>query len=296
MCSNKGSKNYAALALTLITSPTDSVYESVSLQLRRTVLDSELSTTKACAINTLSIATFFCDTLSDEKNEVLDFFFRIISSDGNYADANDSVEVVASALEAWGFLATLLEDVRNVIETALESFTDQLDSTYTTIKLAAGENIALLYESGCTLLDEDEEISNDEEILQLDNDSPSGKALVRKHFRADVENQLRQALVSLSTVSDRHISKKDKKSLHINFADILNSVDNPLCGPRYHNAIDYKCGKRYGNRLIVKIGRTGEIRIDRWWKLHRFKALKRVLQGGFMVHYEYNGVILDSLP
>jgi hypothetical protein len=36
--------------------------------------------------------------------------------------------------------------------------------------------------------------------------------------------------------------------------------------------------------------------VDTWWKLHRLNALKRLLQSGFMVHYEFNQVVFDSLP
>jgi hypothetical protein len=36
--------------------------------------------------------------------------------------------------------------------------------------------------------------------------------------------------------------------------------------------------------------------IDRWWKLMRLKALRRILQGGFLVHYRDNEVIFDTLP
>jgi len=38
------------------------------------------------------------------------------------------------------------------------------------------------------------------------------------------------------------------------------------------------------------------MKIDKWWKLHRLQALRRVLGGGFVVHYEDNEVIFDSLP
>jgi hypothetical protein len=36
--------------------------------------------------------------------------------------------------------------------------------------------------------------------------------------------------------------------------------------------------------------------IDSWWKLARLNALKRLLQGGFLTHYERNAVVFESLP
>ena len=51
-----------------------------------------------------------------------------------------------------------------------------------------------------------------------------------------------------------------------------------------------------GSRLKVAIHGGGRMTIDRWWKLHRLNALKRLLREGFLVHYEVNQVVFDSLP
>ena len=48
--------------------------------------------------------------------------------------------------------------------------------------------------------------------------------------------------------------------------------------------------------MAVRIHKDGVMRIDKWWKLMRLKGLRRVLQGGFVVHYEKNGVVFESLP
>ena len=47
---------------------------------------------------------------------------------------------------------------------------------------------------------------------------------------------------------------------------------------------------------MVRIHKTGVMRIDRWWKLHRLQGLRRVLQGGFVRHYESNEVVFETLP
>ena len=38
------------------------------------------------------------------------------------------------------------------------------------------------------------------------------------------------------------------------------------------------------------------MRIDKWWKLTRLQGLKRILQGGFVSHYEKNEVVSETLP
>lgn len=258
-------------------------------------MDSDSTIIKARAIQALGVATFFCDTLSDEKQGVMDYLLQIIISDGQYVGGHDSSEVVTSALESWGVLLTQLEDVKILARVALEAFTEQLESAYPNVAIAAGENIALIYEKGCIRVDENDEVPNDEEMLELEDDSIVGVAIVKKCFLYPREKELRQLLSSLATISNRRVSKKDRKLLHFNFADIFKSVENPLRGPRYHDAINQKDNKYYGNRLVIKIGRNSEIKIDRWWKLQRFMTLKRVLQGGFLLHYEDNGVVFDCL-
>ena len=265
------------------------------MQLKATIMDSDSTFIKAGAVQVLGIATFFCDTLSDEKQEVMDYLLEIIGSDGQYVGAYDSSEVVISALESWGVLFTQLEDMKNLATDALEAFTEQLESAYPNVTIAAGENIALIYEKGCVRVDEDDEVLGDEELLELEDESSTGIAMVKKCFLYPREEELRQLLSSLATVSGRRVSRKDRKLLHFNFADIYKSVKNPLRGPRYHDAVNQKDNKHYGNRLVIKIGRNSEIKIDRWWKLLRFMTLKRVLQGGFLLHYQYNGVVFDCL-
>ena len=84
--------------------------------------------------------------------------------------------------------------------------------------------------------------------------------------------------------------------MHANFADILNTVEQPSRGPRYQKAIDQETGRRYGSRMSIRIHKTGSMKIDKWWKLHRLQALRRILGGGFVVHYEHNEVVFESLP
>ena len=110
------------------------------------------------------------------------------------------------------------------------------------------------------------------------------------------KNQLEHTLSQLATESSKRIAKKDRKALHTNFNDILSTVEYPPRGPRYQKAIDQETGKRYGSRLTVRIHKTGSMKIDKWWKLHRLQALRRLLGGGFVVHYEKNEVVFESLP
>ncbi len=287
-----------ALAMTLITLPSEAVYDNVSAPLKRTIADSGSIPTKVAAIHTLGTCTIYGGASDDEIFENLAYLLEIISSDGHFVEAGDEGDVVTAALEGWGFLATHIEDLEDESEGAMEAFVEQLESSDPSVQIAAGENIALIYEKSYTPQEEDEEVSDDGEAMSdpEDESMPGAPKLVKRYTPCRRTDQLVHTLSSLASLSTRKLSKKDKKSLHSNFADILNSVENPTRGPRYQNAVSHETGKRYGSRMVVRIHQNGVMRIDKWWKLHRLKGLRRVLQGGFVGHYEKNEVVFESLP
>ena len=94
--------------------------------------------------------------------------------------------------------------------------------------------------------------------------------------------------------------------MRVEFRDVLSTIEVPTRGPRYSTALDPETGREYGSRMKVAIHGLREQRkgasrsrfmlIDKWWQLHRLNGLKRLLQGGFLVHYEFNQTVYDSLP
>lgn len=285
-----------ALALTMITLPTDDFYEAVAQQCKRSISDSGSLTIKAAAIQTLGIAAFYGDASDSEIEEIMEFLLSIVESDGEIVDASDDASVVAAAEETWGFLATQLDDTQDMTEAAMDAFVEQLDSSDPGVSIAAGENIALLFEKSYTPLEDGEEPPPSDSDESEDERVARGETLVKRYDVYRRRDQLLAQLQRLASISGRSISKRDKKSLHANFSDILHSVENPTRGPRYQTAIDQETGRHYGSRMTVRIYDRGEMRLDKWWKLMRLKILRKVLQGGFVVHYESNAVVFDSLP
>lgn len=225
------------------------------------------------------------------------FLLEIVESDGLSIDAHDEGPVVIAALEEWSLLATALDDVEEATEAAMEAFVEQLDSADAGVQTAAGEAIALLYEKSYTPLEDDEEASSDNDDDE-DSDGPrTGEKLVKRYTVYRRQDQLLHTLDALANASSRRISKKDRKTLHSNFADIRNSVEKPTRGPKYSTAIDQETGRVYGGgRMKVKINRSCEVRVDKWWKLQRLNALRRVLQAGFVRHFGENESVSRCLP
>lgn len=285
--------------MTLMTSPSDLIYEAASTPLKRAISHSASTASKAAAIHTLGTCTFYGGASDDEILENMEFFLEIVTSDGYTISAPDEPEPVTAALEEWGFLCTLVEDMSDQSEDAVEAFAEQITSSFPSVQIAAGENIALLFEKSFRQVDPEEDSLADfpdSEIMSDPDETPGVPKLIRLYPAYRRTDQLIHSLQSVASISTHHLSKTDRKALRTNFADIVNSVEYPTRGPRYQNAISHETGKRYGSRMVVRIHNAGVMRIDKWWKLTRLQGLKRVLQGGFVGHYEKNEVVFETLP
>lgn len=289
-----------ALELLVITSSDDKIYLNAEPVLTRAIRDSTSNVVKAAAIQCLGACTIFGGAGEDGILEQMTFLLDIVASDGQSVDAADDPTTVTAALQVWGFLATEIEDFESESEEAVQIFMDQLDSSDLGVQIAAGENIALLYEKSYTPQEDDE--SDEDEDMEDESDEHAneptgGPKLVKRYNAYHNTPELEHQLQGLATIHNKRISKRDKKSLHSNFASILTTVENPRRGPRYNMAIDQDTNRHYGSTLTVKIGRHGIMSIDRWWKWVRLSALRRILQGGFAEHYfQGNRAVLDSLP
>ncbi|KAL9007467.1 MAG: hypothetical protein Q9173_007272 [Seirophora scorigena] len=287
-----------ALAMTVVTSPSDLIYEAVASPLKRVISNSNSITSKAAAVHCLGTCTFFGGASDDEILDNMAYILEIVASDGGFIEAQDEPTPVVAALEEWGSLSTLIDDLAGESEEAAEYFVDQLSSSDPAVQIAAGENIALLYEKSYRPLADDDGLADldENDIISDPDDIPGVPKLVKNYDVYRRTDILKDTLSDLATLNTRRLSKKEQKSLRTNFADILDSVEYPTHGPRYQNAIDHETGKRYGSRMTVRIHKEGVMRIDKWWKLHRLQALRRVLQSGFVTHYERNPVVFESLP
>ncbi|RKF64068.1 Uncharacterized protein C20F10.03 [Erysiphe neolycopersici] len=281
-----------AITLTVITIPSEINYDFVEQDLKRTYRDSKFSHVKAIAIYSLSAIAPYAGASEFEINEIMDELIDIVESDGNSIDAPDNAEVVVAACEAWGHLATFLDDLESKTETVMDAFMEQLNSSDSNVQIAAGENIALLYESSYTEREaEDGPASKiyDNEGFLIDS-SRVKRYEVYKH-----KDQLLHTLTSLKNESSKHIAKRDRKNLHASFSDIINTIEYPTRGPRFQNAINVETGNRYGSRMKIRVKNKASLDIDKWWKMFRLNALKEVLGGGFLVHFQQNNAIIDSI-
>ena len=281
-----------AIALTVISFQDDISYDGLSAQLKRTICDTQSLPTKAAAIHSLGTCIAFCGAGDDEIVEVLNFLLEIASSDGSFIDATDDAETVIAALQEYGFLTTYVEDLEAESEDAVAAFVDQLDSDSVYVQIAAGENIALLYEKSYTPMEEDDTLSDLEETEDNsssgdDSGNSDGPRLIKRYNAYHNTYEVLEKVQALASLSSRKLNKHEKKKLHQSFASIQITVENPRLGLQTNSA----------SRMTVRIHQEGEMKVDKWWKLMRLNALRRLLQGGFVNHYfEGNKQVLDTLP
>ncbi|KAI1006458.1 hypothetical protein K3495_g1763 [Podosphaera aphanis] len=280
-----------ALALTFITVPSEDFYDAVHQGLKQAIKNSGYKSVKASAIHTLSVAAIYGGASDSEIDEIMDELLGIIESDGHSVDAADEAEVVTAASQAVGYLATYQNDLEEKSEIALDAFLEQLESSDVSVQVAAGENIALFYEK----IYDYQQSKNGRVSEKEDEEDVGSDSIEPRNLYHRVDHALHM-LKKLASESSRSIAKKDRKILHSIFSDVLNTVEHPNRGPRYQNAINDQTGKRYGSRMSVRIQKTASLRIDKWWKLHRLQALKRILGGGFVIHYQNNEAVFESLP
>lgn len=278
-----------AVSLTALSFENATLYETMSALLKRTISDSQDNPSKAAAIECFGVCLTFGGADVGEIAESCTFLLEIIQSDGSFVGADDNAEVVTAALTTYGLLLTQIDDVEQESEDAIEALMEQLDSGDVNVQIAAGEAIALLFEKSFTAREDDDDSDEDGEAEDDESDGAAhgDKTLVKRYNAYHNPSEVLDKVSNLANLSTRALNRHDKKKLHQSFASIVITVENPRNGLQTNSS----------SRMVVRIHRDGEIKVDKWWKLMRLNALRRVLLGGFINHYfEGNKQVLNALP
>lgn len=285
-----GSATEKALALqaiqaTLLTSPSEALFDDLDHPLHTACEDEEDSEVKASAVQAMAVATLFAGGSETAAEQFLDFLISIIESDGEAVGAVDSGHVVTAALQAWSFVASQIDDISPQAFEAMEAFVEQLDSTDVEVQTSAGANIALIFEAA---RDEEEETG---ETFNLQYDP---KRLISRMAEA-------------SKPAAKQTSRKDRRHLRKHFASIVTSLEHGK-GPGYSTsgrpASNPHTGgskvehdrevNEFGYREKLRVGDTVVV-VDSWSLLARIETVRNVLGGGFPTHFNDNPTVADLL-
>ncbi|KAJ4302308.1 hypothetical protein N0V88_002451 [Collariella sp. IMI 366227] len=277
-------RSIKAFTLTILTCPSETVFEQAQPVLKAACNDAEDEEIKVAAIHALCFAVTYGGGSSTAADETLDYFLEIIESDGQFVGATDSVAVVTAALQAWAFVASHMDDLIEQSEAAMETFMEQLDSSEPDVQTAAGVNIALLFESAR----EHEEETGEKVDMQYN------------------QHRIMTRMGEIVRDSSKSVSKKERRNLRASFASIVTSLERGK-GPGYSTAgrsgpNPHKGGAKTDDSEFHEFGYKEKIRIHGQillidtWSLHaRAEMLKILLGGGFGAHYIENPVVREIL-
>ena len=273
-----------AVSLTALSYEDDSLYENMTDVLHRSISDSQSFVVKAEAIHCLGDSISFGGADEQEILDTMEFLLDIISSDGNTIDAPDNGPVVAAACQVYTFLATQVDDLQSQSQEAIRILLDQLDAGDVSVQIATGQAIALLFEKSYTEREEDEDLSDEEEEEDESNADPN---LIKRYDAFGNTTQILNKIKAISSASAKSINRKDRRELNQTMVSIEKTIANPKVGLQTHSS----------SKMTVRFHDAGEMRIDKWWKMIRLNAIRRVVGGGFVNQYfEGNKQILDALP
>ena len=212
-------------------------------------------------IYALASVAFSSSTLtSAEILPLMQFLSEIFESSGHSINQGDDDDIITASIEAYAILLSIIESPEDTIPDAMPALVDCLSSASLSVRLSAGEAIALSYE--LTPLEDSESESPQPEIPPYD----------------DIHH-LTTLLSSLSTQSTKKISKHSRREQHSLFRDILRTVAD-------HRGLPTQ---------KLRFAKNQELRINSWEKLLRLKHLRRIFTHGLHVHLAGNTHVREAL-
>lgn len=193
--STLASKAFAVLFANLGPGNADLLHD-VSPVFKSTIRSSASASAKAESIRALGVGSFVNHTLPEEISEVIDLMRDMLSS------KTPNSEILKAALDIIGLLFTALpsnSDVqRAVFDNTMDTYLQLLESKDPEVRIAAGENVALMYEL----------LSDDDQTVDYE------------HYDELMEN-----LSTLANESTKSKSKKEKSNQKAAFRSIISAVD-----------------------------------------------------------------------
>ncbi|KAI8578488.1 hypothetical protein K450DRAFT_247119 [Umbelopsis ramanniana AG] len=246
----------------------ESLYQEIMPSLRVCALHDENGKVKEHCLQTMAMITFIAASSADTLR-IMEFFFQLLETDGadlNLEDipAEDVGNIMATILRGYGLLFAStygegsgnLEDAWEELEKVVPVFTMFLESGTKETRVAAGENIALIFESINTHHNLDDERDPEEALPEYDD-----------------MNELVRALQLLATDSNRHRGKQERKEQRSAFRDIIRTVEE---GERPAERL------KFGGKLVTFRG---------WTKIVELNAFREIIKQGLHHHFAENDLL-----
>ncbi|KAI7905358.1 interferon-related developmental regulator-domain-containing protein [Cokeromyces recurvatus] len=295
-----------AIELTMINEGTaegeqEDLYGLVSSHLKQIIQDKTSSIELKCqSIETLAMITFTSASITSAKGG-LDYFYKILISNGSITtvvatpeddasfenmseepqqefSSHDIDMLLVHSLNAYGLLYAsiygqnrgLKDEAWDEWQSAMPAHLDLLESASKDVRVAAGKNVALMYECSHTFKKTDLLIEDDDNKQQK-----MGLVVDDENDLSEYEelDELIDTLQRLSTESSRRVNKQDRKEQKSAFRDILHSI---------------QLGEKPKEKL--KLGRQRLI-FRGWAPIIELHAFRTILGAGLANHFESNELV-----
>lgn len=258
-----------AIALLAASIPEASGLSTSTLPLlQQTISNGETGHAIPALIYALATIAFFSPTVSSQDLlPLLHFLQEIFESNGDVIGHGNDDDIITSAIEAYGVLLSAYDELEDPVQEIIPVLIENLSSSALSVRLAAGEVIALSYELFTTSSTSDED----------DEEEEKGATQTPQPYD-DIE-QLTSLLSSLSTTSTKKLSKNSRREQHSVFRDILKTVSTHQPLPTQK----------------LRFAKREELRLNSWEKLLRLKHLRRIFTHGLHVHLASNPHVREVL-
>eukprot|EP00030_Apusomonadida_sp_AF-17_P002167 a280_872.p1 GENE.a280_872~~a280_872.p1 ORF type:complete len:431 (+),score=208.06 a280_872:60-1295(+) len=233
------------------------IYRELAEALERVIATSSADATAGAAIASLALGTYVC---CDDEPRTQAVFERMRAVYAGESPATGKT-TVTSALFARALLMTL-QPAREFLEsgffTEIEELQALLDADSADVRIAAGHNIALLFDMVAEETDAGAEIANVLEDIDLDG--------------------LTEAIGELAALSSRYMARSARIEQKDFFRELKRVVE-----------------ERARPEVSITVG-SARFLFRSWAQLTAFEAIKAALAGGLNAHFAENSLLRDMFP
>ncbi|GLT77366.1 hypothetical protein SLA2020_489610 [Shorea laevis] len=229
----------------------------------------------ASLLECLAVVTFVGGN-PEETERSMQIMWQLVhpKQGSNVVTIKSSAAIITSVVSAWAFLLTTMDGWKlhpKDWQQSISYFSSLLDKDDRSIRIAAGEALALIFEIGG--LEKFSSEGSSDGSVQEGNKSKEG-LMHRQGLRAKILNQVRELSAE---AGGKGSAKKDLNSQRNLFKDILEFLEDD-----------------YTPETSMKIGRDS-LNTSTWSQLIQLNYLKRFLGGGFIKHMLENDFLQDVL-
>ena len=306
-CLKKGDSAEAALAchalsLLAVSLPegNDTVWRAAGEALSEAMRNKSKSiAVRAAAARTFTFVRFLLAEHDDECIDTMSELLTLLPASPVAASAGHE-EFETAVLEGWGLLACAVSShlLSSFVVRVMPLFTAYLHSDSVEVRMAVGENIAMLfaaYHEHNTLTDNGDDGDADgthEDAEAASAPPPALLSPVDHHHRipqpesprtttaqklsilqSTLTHDLLPLLSSLSTDSSRHRARKDRREQRASFRDVVASVET---------------GEQPSVAVTIK---KQKVTLEGWRAVKVWEAIRQVVNGGVSVHVNENELV-----